>query len=67
MFHFKKNFKDAVDVSDYLLKLNRALGLDFVVNIFARFFHKNVLYLILYQLAKFQGHTFFQDTNEMCY
>ena len=39
----------------YLLKLKRSLGLAFGAN----FLHKNVPYLILYQLTKIQCHSFF--------
>ena len=49
-------------VSGYLGKLKRGLRLAFG----ARFFRKDVPYLILYQWPKFQCHTFFlsQDIKQ---
>ena len=43
----------------YLLKLKRRLGLAFG----AHFFHKNVSYLVLHQLAKFKCQTFFPSQD----
>ena len=47
----------------YLPKLQRGLGLDFGAHFFYMIFHKNVLYLILYQLTRFQCHAFFPSQD----
>ena len=56
-------------VLGYLTKLKRGLGLFFFWCTFpARFFHRNVPYLILDQLTKFESHTLFHSqSNKMCY
>ena len=56
-------------VLGFLLKLKRGLGLALVTFSAWFFFHKNVPYLILYQLTKFQRHNFLflKISNKMCY
>ena len=53
-------------VFGFLAKLKRGLGLAFGAHFLHVFFHKNVPYLIPYQLIKFQCHTLFlsQDTKQ---
>ena len=43
----------------YLSKLKRESGTGFGAYFLHDFFHKNIGYLILHQLSKFQYHTFF--------
>ena len=56
-------------VFGYLPELKRDLKLAFAAHFLHDFFNKNVPYLILYQLAKFQCHAFFslQEINRICY
>ena len=53
-------------VLGYLAKLERVLGLSFQAHFLHDFSVKNVPYLILYQLTKFQCHTLFlsQDIKQ---
>ena len=53
------NFLHPMAALGYLPKLQRDLGLTLVTFSAWFFFYKNVLYLILYQLTKFQRHNFF--------
>ena len=56
-------------VLGYLPELKRGLGLAFCAHFLHVFFHKNNLYLMLYQWAEFQCHTFFRSLNmkQNCY
>ena len=53
-------------VLGYLAKLEKGLGLSFQAHFLHNFSVKNVPYLILYQLTKFQCHTLFlsQDIKQ---
>ena len=53
-------------VSGYLAKLKRGLGPAFGAQFLHDFFHKNALYLIIYQWTKFQSYTllFSQDIKQ---
>ena len=46
-----------MSVLGYLVKLKKGLGLALGAHFLHGFFHKNVSYLILYQLTKLQYHT----------
>ena len=53
----------------YLAKLKSGLGLAFGAHFLHDVFHKNIVYLILYQCTKFQCHSLFlsQDIKQNCY
>ena len=53
---FKESFLHVMAVLGYLPKLKRVCD-ELLVHIFSIFFHKNVPYLVLYQLTKFQNQT----------
>ena len=47
-------------------KIKKGSGINFWCTISAWFFHTTAPYLILYQLAKFQSHTFFTGYRTKC-
>ena len=64
---FLKEFLACNDCFGLLSKIKKGSGASIWWTFSARFFHKNVPYLILYQWTKFQCYILFlsQDTNKM--
>ena len=63
---FLKEFLACKGCFGLFTKIKKGFGTSFWCTFSAWFFHKNVIYLILYQWPKFQHHTFFpfQDIKQ---
>ena len=60
---FLKEFLACNGCFQLFAKIKRGLGLAFGAHFPGDFFHKNVSYLMLHQLTKFQCHTFFPSQD----
>ena len=60
---FLKEFLACNDCVWLFIKIKKESGTSFVCTFSASFFHKNVTYSRLYQLIKFQCHTFFPSQD----
>ena len=63
-FLFSKEFPACNVCFGLFSKIKKGSGTNFWCTFFAWFFHKNFLYLILYQWTRFQCHTLFQDIKQ---
>ena len=60
---FSKKFLACNGCFELFTKMKKGSGTSFWCTFSAWFFHKNVLYLILYQWTKFKCHTFFPSQD----